>query len=96
VAFRSDRIEDPGGFDATHGLHGQSRKEGLSMQTFAPFRIAFIFLFLPFSTGALAASNKVISKLFVTEPPALISLGFEWEIDGDDNRNAEVAVPGGI
>jgi hypothetical protein len=62
------------------------------MQTFALFRIAFIFLFLPLSTGASEAGNKVISKQFVTEPPTLISLGFEWEIDSDDNRNAEVAV----
>ena len=62
------------------------------MQTFAPFRIEFIFLLLSLSTSALAASNRVISKQFVTEPPTLISLGFEWEIDGDDNRNAEVAV----
>ena len=26
------------------------------------------------------------------EPPTLISLGFEWQIDGDDNRNAAVTV----
>src|ERR1700730_6679576 len=29
---------------------------------------------------------------FITEPATLISLGFEWRIDGDDNRNASVAV----
>lgn len=27
---------------------------------------------------------------FVVEPPTLISLGFEWKIAGDDNRNAHV------
>src|SRR3970282_655445 len=26
------------------------------------------------------------------EPPTLINLGFEWLIQGDDNRNASVAV----
>lgn len=29
---------------------------------------------------------------FVTEPPTLVSLGFEWRISGDDNRNARVDV----
>src|SRR5579863_5689765 len=29
---------------------------------------------------------------FVTEPPTLVSLGFEWKISGDDNRNARVEV----
>ena len=28
----------------------------------------------------------------VVDPPTLINLGFEWFIDGDDNRNAAVAV----
>lgn len=38
------------------------------------------------------AADKTTIKDFVTEPPTLISLGFEWHIDGDDNRNATVAV----
>ena len=29
---------------------------------------------------------------FWTEPPTLVSLGFEWRIAGDDNRNSSVAV----
>jgi hypothetical protein len=62
------------------------------MRTFAPCRIAFTLLFLPFLANALEAGDSVISKEFITEPPTLISLGFEWQIDGDDNRNAEVAV----
>jgi hypothetical protein len=62
------------------------------MRIFAPSRIAFIFLFLPFFTNTLEAGDNVVSKEFITEPPTLISLGFEWQIDGDDNRNAEVAV----
>src|SRR5580658_9701060 len=40
----------------------------------------------------LTAADKVTSKDFYAEPPTLISLGFEWYIDGDDNRNASVAV----
>ena len=62
------------------------------MRTFVPYRIAFMFLLLPFLASALEAGDDVVSKEFITEPPTLISLGFEWQIDGDDNRNAEVAV----
>jgi hypothetical protein len=29
---------------------------------------------------------------FIVEPPTLMSLGFEWKISGDDNRNCSVAV----
>ncbi len=36
--------------------------------------------------------NKVKAGEFVVEPPTLICLGFEWHIDGDDNRNATVDV----
>ena len=36
--------------------------------------------------------DKTSARELVVEPPTLVSLGFEWQIDGDDNRNAEVAV----
>ena len=39
-----------------------------------------------------AAANTTTAAAFVTERPTLISLGFEWHITGDDNRNATVAV----
>jgi hypothetical protein len=43
--------------------------------------------------AALAHSaDKTTAREFYTEPPTLISLGFEWQIDGDDNHNASVAV----
>src|ERR1700758_1337254 len=38
------------------------------------------------------AADKVQAKDFYVEPPTLISLGFEWNIGGDGNRNASVAV----
>ena len=62
------------------------------MRIITPYRIAFALLFLPFFANALEAGDNVVSKEFITEPPTLISLGFEWEIGGDDNQNAEVAV----
>jgi hypothetical protein len=39
-----------------------------------------------------ADQNKVEPGEFVIEPPTLINLGFEWFIEGDDNRNAMVEV----
>src|SRR5687767_6727265 len=51
---------------------------------------ACLLLLLPASVAA--AADKTVSGEFITEPPTLVSLGFEWEIDGDDNRNAEVIV----
>ena len=44
-----------------------------------------------FATQVHAADKTTAGELF-TEPPTLLSLGFEWRIDGDDNRNAQVAV----
>jgi hypothetical protein len=38
------------------------------------------------------ATNAVSAGELLVEPPTLINLGFEWRIDGDDNRNASVAV----
>ena len=43
-------------------------------------------------TTAVAAADKATVKEFITEPPTLVSLGFEWRIAGDDNRNARVSV----
>lgn len=38
------------------------------------------------------AQNPTTSGEFTVEPPTLVSLGFEWRIQGDDNRNAAVEV----
>ena len=38
------------------------------------------------------ASKSTTTGDFWVEPPTLQSLGFEWRIKGDDNRNATVAV----
>jgi hypothetical protein len=49
-------------------------------------------IFLCLCAASLHAANGVQAGRFVVEPPTLICLGFEWEISGDDNRNATVAV----
>ncbi len=38
------------------------------------------------------AQNRTVAGDFWAEPPTLQSLGFEWRIAGDDNRNAAVEV----
>jgi len=45
-----------------------------------------------FAAHALHAQNAVQAGRFIVEPPTLINLGFEWDIAGDGNRNASVAV----
>jgi hypothetical protein len=44
------------------------------------------------SAAPAAAADRTTVGELVVEPPTLISLGFEWLIEGDDNRNATVAV----
>ena len=52
-----------------------------------------IMLFLCFSLPQVLFAQKAItSGQFIVEPPTLISLGFEWYINGDDNRNATAEV----
>src|SRR5262245_49573160 len=62
------------------------------MRNSAIHRLAIALLLLPLWTVVLSAADKTTAKDFITEPPTLLSLGFEWRIDGDDNRNATVAV----
>ena len=45
----------------------------------------------PSAATARTAEATVAGELLI-EPPTLINLGFEWFIQGDDNRNAAVAV----
>src|SRR5262245_48203297 len=43
-------------------------------------------------SAAAAPANAVTAGAFIVDPPTLINLGFEWFIQGDDNRNASVDV----
>jgi hypothetical protein len=55
----------------------------------------FALILVLFSAGLASAAPPVLKtkpgELFV-DPPTLINLGFEWRIEGDDNRNASVDV----
>ena len=55
-------------------------------------RFAIVLFSLLWTLPLSAATDKSTVKEFITEPATLLSLGFEWRIDGDDNRNATVAV----
>src|SRR6476620_8730233 len=50
-----------------------------------------LLCFLLAAMGA-DAENSTLAGRFVAEHPTLRNLGFEWEIRGDANRNATVAV----
>jgi hypothetical protein len=67
--------------------------------------LALVFGLIPSSGGfqapvgpggpgqaAPANPNSISAAEFVIDPPTLINLGFEWFVQGDDNRNASVAV----
>jgi hypothetical protein len=63
------------------------------MKIFAAALLACLFAV----AGAHAAPpihtmNKVKAGELVIDPPTLINLGFEWVIQGDDNRNAKVEI----
>ena len=51
-----------------------------------------VLLALVMVTSPVGAANGVTPGQFVIEPATLICLGFEWDITGDDNRNATVEV----
>ena len=51
-----------------------------------------VFALLLLTAPALRAENAVTAKQLTVEPPTLICLGFEWDLTGDDNRNATVEV----
>lgn len=52
----------------------------------------FFIIVLILVSAPVFAGDDTEAGPFRVEPPTLINLGFEWEISGDDNRNATVAV----
>ena len=41
---------------------------------------------------AAEAADRAKAGVFTVERPTLVSLGFDWKIDGDDNRNSIVDI----
>jgi len=56
------------------------------------FRPIVVLSLVALWATTLSGANKVTANEFITERPTLLSLGFEWHIDGDDNHNAAVSV----
>ena len=60
------------------------------------FLAAFLVVGMALAGSAAAAPVKPVKGVtageLVIDPPTLINLGFEWLIQGDDNRNAKVEV----
>ncbi|MBK8500870.1 MAG: hypothetical protein IPL46_00960 [Saprospiraceae bacterium] len=56
------------------------------------FHFALTSYFLLGIALKLQAGDAVTIGEFIMEPPTLHCLGFEWKIEGDDNRNARVDV----
>lgn len=54
--------------------------------------LTIIWLLSSAVPGLRQAGNAVTAGDFTVEPPTLLCLGFEWQIKGDDNHNATVAV----
>src|SRR5580700_7724034 len=65
-------------------------------KTCSGFCLAAFFMLsvvsLPNRASAAENANKVKPGEFIIDHPTLINLGFEWLIEGDDNRNAQVSV----
>ena len=58
----------------------------------AKFFLRFAALVIASAPLSAAAQDRTISGPLIVERPTLLSLGFEWNIQGDDNGNASVAV----
>src|SRR5262245_52504893 len=62
---------------------------GARMRT--QYRLALAVLAaVTFIASPAAAQTTTTAGEFSVEPPTLVSLGFDWKISGDDNRNAQV------
>jgi hypothetical protein len=55
-------------------------------------RLTAALILLLLTTPRLRAENGAKAGSLIVEPPTLICLGFEWEVSGDENRNAAVEV----
>jgi len=54
--------------------------------------VILVLISIQISCSAASGPNSTVSGEFWVQPPTLTSLGFDWSISGDDNRNARVDV----
>src|SRR6185436_3525959 len=70
---------------ATGANGGQGMNDGMKQ-----FLAATVLFFA--AASAAWADNRTTTGALTIDPPTLIALGFAWNIEGDDNRNARVTV----
>src|SRR5688572_18043681 len=63
-----------------------------AMPRLLPVCLTFLLAGAGSAQQSTPAASSVTPGELMVEPPTLINLGFEWLIEGDDNRNAVVAV----
>ena len=78
-------------------MEGASRWDIVPHKQGAALKIIIWTLFACLLAGMAHAApnpqnNKVKAGELVIDPPTLINLGFEWLVEGDDNRNAKVEI----
>jgi hypothetical protein len=65
---------------------------GISMKSTMLAVLACLFAAAAHAAPTPASVNTVKAGELVIDPPTLINLGFEWLVEGDDNRNAKVEI----
>jgi hypothetical protein len=79
--------------DSNSAAGSSSRGAPVGLGVFGRFGSMFGALALVLAAPAAAAPGDAITAgEIVVEPPTLISLGFEWTVEGDANRNASAAI----
>ena len=68
-----------------------SRTHGFGIGSGAAALVFALMYAASISVGG-ATANAITPGEFIIEPPTLINLGFEWLVEGDENRNATVDV----
>src|SRR5271170_1819749 len=67
------------------------RSRWIEWMTMSDMRV-FLCLTVAFLPTTSWGQSNTVAGEFIVDPPTLVSLGFAWNISGDDNRNARVDV----
>ena len=79
--------------DTALGLESRQHVVLYATQQFMMVPRLMFSVFLALMSGRhLHAADSTVPGELIVEPATLISLGFEWFIDGDDNRNAQATI----
>src|SRR5436190_16566641 len=68
------------------------RRISLGLALAAIYAMVIGGAFRHWALSAASPADAITAGEFIVDPPTLINLGFEWFVDGDENRNAAVDV----